>query len=278
MIMRIVKYQPIEHEEQRVLTTEQLASIYETEINNIQVNFKNHKDNFVEGKHYYLLQGEQLKEFKDQLNDIQIVGKRASSLYLWTERGANRHCKILDTDKAWDQFDNLEETYFRVKEGQASVSELSPELQMFKQMFDAVAKQQLEQKQMKEQLNQVNNNALQANNAAEEAKKELQGIRETIIVDHKEKWRTETNSTIGRICKARNDYKTPKDEIYKALEGRAKCNLKQRLENLKGRALKSGMSRSQADKLNYLDVISQDVRLKEIYITIVTQMAIKHKV
>ena len=42
--------------------------------------------------------------------------KRASHLYLWTERGANHHCKILDTDKAWEQFENLEETYFRVKE------------------------------------------------------------------------------------------------------------------------------------------------------------------
>ncbi len=41
---------------------------------------------------------------------------RINCLYLWTERGANRHCKILDTDKAWKQFDNLEETYFRVKE------------------------------------------------------------------------------------------------------------------------------------------------------------------
>ena len=37
------------------------------------------------------------------------------SMYLWTERGANRHSKILDTDMAWKQFDVLEETYFKVK-------------------------------------------------------------------------------------------------------------------------------------------------------------------
>ena len=40
----------------------------------------------------------------------------ARTLYLWTERGASRHCKILDTEKAWEQFDHLEDTYFRVKE------------------------------------------------------------------------------------------------------------------------------------------------------------------
>ncbi len=49
------------------------------------------------------------------------------NLYLWTERGANRHCKILDTDKAWEQFDSLEETYFRVKETGAYVEDITIE-------------------------------------------------------------------------------------------------------------------------------------------------------
>ena len=106
----------LKHNGQRILTTQQLAEIYGTDTNNIKLNFRNHKDNFIKGKHYYFLGGEELKQFKNEVNDINLVGKNASSLYLWTERGANRHCKILDTDKAWEQFDNLEETYFRVKE------------------------------------------------------------------------------------------------------------------------------------------------------------------
>lgn len=109
----------LEHRGQKILTTQQLAEIYETDINNIKNNFNNHKANFVEGKHYYTLKGKELREFKRQVNDIDLpveINKYASSLYLWTERGANRHCKILDTDKAWEQFENLEETYFRVKE------------------------------------------------------------------------------------------------------------------------------------------------------------------
>lgn len=117
----------IKFKDQNVITTELLADVYGTDVNNIQVNFKNHKDNFKEGKHYFLLKGEVLKDFKNHLNNIQLVGKRASSLYLWTERGANRHCKILDTDKAWEQFDNLEETYFKVKEN--PYMNLSKELQ-----------------------------------------------------------------------------------------------------------------------------------------------------
>ncbi|EQI01005.1 phage antirepressor KilAC domain-containing protein, partial [Clostridioides difficile] len=61
--------------------------------------------------------GDDLKNFKGIHTEYENL-KFASKMYLWTERGANRHCKILDTDKAWEQFDNLEETYFKVKESE----------------------------------------------------------------------------------------------------------------------------------------------------------------
>lgn len=105
----------IEHEGIRVLTTQQLAEVYETSTDNIKMNFKRNKDRFVEGRDYYLLKGDELKEFKNLVTDSYLVNPRAPQLYLWTERGANRHSKILDTDKAWQQFDILEETYFKVK-------------------------------------------------------------------------------------------------------------------------------------------------------------------
>ncbi|MBO0538537.1 hypothetical protein EXQ27_07715 [Clostridium botulinum] len=120
------KIQPVEIKGQRVLTTEQLGEVYEVEPIRIQQGFIRNKDKFQKGKHYFRLTGEELKEFKaNYLKDSNL--KYASELMLWTERGANRHCKILDTDKAWEQFDNLEETYFRVKEIDPYKG-LSPEL------------------------------------------------------------------------------------------------------------------------------------------------------
>ena len=107
--------QIIEYEGIRVLTAQQLADVYETSTDNIKMNFKRNKDRFVEGRDYYLLKGDELKEFKNLVTDSYLVDKRTPQLYLWTERGANRHSKILDTDKAWQQFDVLEETYFKVK-------------------------------------------------------------------------------------------------------------------------------------------------------------------
>lgn len=107
--------QIIEHEGIKVLTTKQLADAYETTENSIIQNFKRNKSRFEIGKDYYCLKGRELKEFKNLMTDSHLVNSRAPQLILWTERGANRHSKILDTDMAWKQFDVLEETYFKVK-------------------------------------------------------------------------------------------------------------------------------------------------------------------
>lgn len=111
----------IEHGGIRVLTTKQLAEVYETTETNIKTNFNRNKERFIEGRDYYLLKSAELKEFKNYVTDSNLVDSRAPQLYLWTERGANRHSKILDTDMAWKQFDVLEETYFKVKTNQVSI-------------------------------------------------------------------------------------------------------------------------------------------------------------
>lgn len=108
----------LEFNNERILTTKQLAFIYQTDVNNVKNNFNNHKVKFEMGKHYFLLEGDELRQFKREVNNIDLVPNNANQLYLWTERGASRHCKILDTDKAWEQFDYLEETYFNAREKQ----------------------------------------------------------------------------------------------------------------------------------------------------------------
>jgi len=46
----------------------------------------------------------------------------------------------------------LVETYFRARDMVTHIKELSPELQMFKVLFDSVAKTELEQKRQSEKL------------------------------------------------------------------------------------------------------------------------------
>ena len=104
---------PVEWSAQRVLTTEQLAQFYQCSSDNIKVNFNSNKGKFAEGKHYYKLQGEELKQFKSLVSETYLpVNKFAPSLYLWTREGAVRHCKMLNTVKAWEMFNLLEDNYF----------------------------------------------------------------------------------------------------------------------------------------------------------------------
>lgn len=53
---------------------------------------------YKELKHYYKLQGEELNNLRVTNSNLQISPK-TRTLYLWTKRGASRHCKMLGTDK-----------------------------------------------------------------------------------------------------------------------------------------------------------------------------------
>lgn len=54
---------------QKVITTAQLAEVYETDVNNVQNNFNRNQERFEEKKHYFLLKGEELKVFKSQVTN-----------------------------------------------------------------------------------------------------------------------------------------------------------------------------------------------------------------
>ena len=120
----------IEQQGLRVLTTAQLAECYGTDTNTVKVNFNRNKDRYEEGKHYICLKGTELQAFKNDVTNCNLVGSRASTLYLWTERGALLHAKSLNTDKAWEVYGELVETYFRAKKAETALQNLSPQLQL----------------------------------------------------------------------------------------------------------------------------------------------------
>ena len=126
--MTSTNIQVIERQGVRVLTTAQLAESYGTESQIITNNFNRNKERYEEGKHYIRLTGAEKREFCN-LNQID-VGTKAANFYLWTERGALLHAKSLNTDTAWEVYDQLVETYFRAKKAQAALNELSPQLQL----------------------------------------------------------------------------------------------------------------------------------------------------
>ncbi|HBN7434245.1 TPA: hypothetical protein L3523_003754 [Escherichia coli] len=48
------------------------------------------------------------------------ISPKTRSLILWTERGAARHAKMLETDQAWEVFEKLEDCYFNKKQPPAA--------------------------------------------------------------------------------------------------------------------------------------------------------------
>lgn len=102
-----------------VITTEMLASFYGTEPVRIQQNHTRNKERFIEGKHFFKIVGQELKDFVTSLKIVAnspAISTKVRSLILWTERGAARHAKMLDTDQAWDIFEQLEDCYFHRQE------------------------------------------------------------------------------------------------------------------------------------------------------------------
>jgi hypothetical protein len=58
------------------------------------------------------LEGEELKSFGDYYANCVSVD-RVPRLYLWTEKGALLQAKSLNTDKAWEMYENLVDDYYR---------------------------------------------------------------------------------------------------------------------------------------------------------------------
>ena len=103
--LKITEYKSI-----RVLTTQQIAEAYGTDSKVISNNFNRNRERYVEGKHFICLEGEELKVFKT--NHHFDESSKINKLYLWTQKGAFLHAKSLNTDKAWEVYDHLVDSYF----------------------------------------------------------------------------------------------------------------------------------------------------------------------
>ncbi|WP_196599810.1 ORF6N domain-containing protein [Pectinatus frisingensis] len=244
----------IEHEGKKVLTTEQLAQVYECSPKQIKQNFNNNIEKFELGTHYFKLEGAELRDFKNQVENFDLVSKNTPCLYLWTRRGASRHCKMLGTEKAWEMFDELEETYFN---RQSAVPELSPQLQVLINL----------------EMKQKEHDRLIA-----EANKRIDGIRNVVALNPND-WRKESSALINKMALSMGGYEHVKPlraESYKLLDERMGVDLQTRLTNKRRRMADEGICKSRRDRLNQLDVIAEDKKLIEGYVAIIKEMAIKY--
>ncbi|ECY2819317.1 ORF6N domain-containing protein [Salmonella enterica] len=129
---------PILHNQIPVVTTELLAQLYGAEVKNVQNNYARNAERFVAGKHFFKVTGDDLKNLRVTLSHSQNlqpslrglqISPKVRSLILWTERGAARHAKMLETDQAWEVFEKLEDCYFSQKQP-ATTRQVEPAVDM----------------------------------------------------------------------------------------------------------------------------------------------------
>ena len=97
-----------------VCVTPQLAEFYGCADYAISHNFSNNKEKFKVKKHYFRLTGNQIKTFYQGNHgfDKSCINENIPVLYLWTQKGAMLHAKMLTTDKAWEVWEILMDSYF----------------------------------------------------------------------------------------------------------------------------------------------------------------------
>lgn len=267
-------------EGKKAMLVKEIAEIHGRELKAINQNINNNISRFKLGVDLLDLKN---GHFELPLQELGLTNRDISiskNIYLLSERGYSKLLKILEDDFAWEQYDKLVDGYFQMREqvnsGQVlNTSELSPELQMFNQMFKAMANTELEVKRVKEITEETNKKL-------EDTKEEIQGIRDVVSINTSTiSWREDCRKLIVKMAHKLGGNRFIADvnkEVYSLIRIRLKCKLDVQLTNMRRRMADEGICKSKRDKLNYLDVIERDCRLVEGYVAIVKELAVKYGV
>ncbi|MEH7236786.1 ORF6N domain-containing protein [Bacillus sp. JJ1562] len=198
---------PIQSSGQRVLTTAQLAEAYGTESIKIQQNFNNNKERYQQGKHFILLQGEELKSFKNNFENIEVA-QNVNRLYLWTEKGAWLHAKSLNTDQAWDSYEVLVDDYYTIKENVVPLSKDQALVTVLRTTADLVEDTQAlreEQHEIRKLVTQIDNK-----------------VEEQITLDHGEQRRLQKGvaAKVYELCDDPAERPRLFKELYREIKDR----------------------------------------------------------
>lgn len=234
----------------------------------------------------------QMQNERTRIHNDKVLSQGERNLVLPT-RGGNQEtlCLKLDFVPLWlakisitpsmeaetpELADRLEQYQLRAKDTLAEAflpaaanpnfTSLSPELQMFKAIFDSVAKTELKQKEQDKAIEAVN--------------QKVDGIRDVVVLNPNS-WREECRRLLAKVAQARGGggaYQEVNAEVFQLVDERARVSLETRLTNKRRRMADEGVCKSKRDKLNKVDVIADDAKLVEIYIAIVKEMAVKYGV
>lgn len=191
----------------------------------------------------------QYKDSRGRKQNEYLLTKDGFTLYMFNIQGHN------DFKLAYiNKFNEMEQ---HIKQSQLNVPQTP--MQALEMMFSV----QKEQEQFNKRI-----------------ETEVTGIRNIVGMETKN-WRNDTNKVLGAIAQhlgGGEKHKSIRTEAYKLLEEKGHCKLEQRVNNRRAKMLAKGATKTQINKLSKLDVINDEPRLIEIYISVIKSMAIKYGV
>ena len=245
----------------KAMLVKDIAEIHERKQKEINRLINNNRKRFTDFKDIIDLKVGDLKSLSLELGYTNQSYANANNIYILSERGYSKLLKIMDDDLAWEKYDELVDGYFSMR---ANIKQPHS-------IEDLIIMQAQSVKALKEDVQ-----ALKVGQA--ETQNKVNSLSGAINLNPNQ-WRKDTTTLINKIAANLGGFEHIehiRKEAYKLLDSTYGVKLNIRLLNKRKNMALEGCSKSKINKINYLDVIAEDKKLVNGYISIVGKLAIKY--
>lgn len=238
-------------DKQAVTSSLQVAEVFDKQHKDVLEAIDTKIQSAENSAHYQIMFAEgEYKDSRGRKQRLYYMNRDGFSFIAFGFTGKKADTFKLKYIEAFNQMEN------HIKE-QLDTSTLSPELQFMNSVVQSLAKQEIANKRLENKVDNITD----------------------IIALNTTDWRKECRSLVNKMAKTQGEfgaYQEIQTAIYNEVDRRAGSSLKTRLTNLKNRMAYEGASKTKIRNTNKLDVIDNDKRLKEIYLAVVKDFAIKY--
>jgi hypothetical protein len=248
---------------QRVVTFKEIDAVHGRPDGTARKRFNDNRDHFIEGEDYFKICASEFRTRWDGLPQ-----RATEDVTLVTESGYLMLVKSFTDDLAWKVQRELVKGYFRAKSTQSQP--LTPAQQLLAQASLLVEQEQrisaMETRQDELDLKvQRNSDTMDKVTAAYVAP-----------ISSGDNWQESANHTINALVEHFClNHQMFRRELYEELERESGCDLQQRLTRLKNRMKAAGATVTQCRAVTKLTIISQDKKLRSIFIGILRRRTLE---
>lgn len=244
---------------QRVVTFKEIDAVHGRPDGTASRNFRSNRDHFIEGEDYFKICADEFRRRWDGLPQ-----RATEDVTLITESGYLMLVKSFTDDLAWKVQRELVKGYFRAKSSDPQFSTLSPQLQ-------ALINIEMRQHEQERQMNEL---ALKVQRNSDTMDKVTAAY--VAPISSGDNWQESANHTINALVEHFClNHQMFRRELYEELERESGCDLQQRLTRLKNRMKAAGATVTQCRAVTKLTIISQDKKLRSIFIGILRRRTLE---